>query len=527
MQSPSRDKPVVLDEYMQKHDLSIHKFFTLRVQLNRSSQWAEYIFTGNRRWFLQIENYSAEEAKQFNSQFGFEEFEDETSAEETKKVPVSQQIIRGMLLGMTVEFDKLPHSNLKFHVYTPPPPAPSPSVLSETAAQCPAHDSPESELESESATHKCLFMVSMNNLDGNVAVLFQSESVTGDSEQTPDPTASKTNRFVKVNEMFVWESELSGSGRYSIEVGNLHTNSNLKLQSICFDSPDKSLLDQIIELTQTFQRPFISDNKLIFSQTDLDYFSKHFERFKAEAESPLSGDSELDGIEQPQADLQVSVWFLTGLVHKSLAADEPQAEENPRWPSSNRLNSSDKFLFLRVYELERVFGAKLNTLYEFERVRRFTSQMKPFFTGETQLLGEFYSVRSGRKLQLQHLGCFALKTMLDLSHSRVRRHFGVYSPTRKDHSIRAESSGANGRRQLGRGCLRVAGGAGGDELRVAVHAEEAESGRQADQNVHDDLRGAESGDRAGGRHIALFFPVSAQNSGESADSEEAAADAQK
>lgn len=177
MNSPSKEKPVFLKNYEEEHNLNIDKFFTLRVQQSRNSELADKIYTKNRKWFLQVESYSVEEAKQFNSQFGFEEFEDESSTGEAKKVPVFQQIIRGMLLGMTVEFDKLSHSNLKFHVYSPPEPAESPV----SATEKPVQGFQKSAAEPRLSAHKCLFAVTINNLEGNVAVLFKR--VPDDSSQ--------------------------------------------------------------------------------------------------------------------------------------------------------------------------------------------------------------------------------------------------------------------------------------------------------------------------------------------------------
>lgn len=160
---------------MEDHGVSFAKVLRLRVQLSLGSQWKAQVHTQNSRWFVAVERYSPEAAKAFNSQFGFEEFEGARASpgEEAKKVPASQQIVRALALGVSADFDKLLHSNLRLHVHVPPKHVPDtdpearPESLLEGEQQAPAVEQP-------GAGHKCLFALTASNLEGNVVGLFKS-----------------------------------------------------------------------------------------------------------------------------------------------------------------------------------------------------------------------------------------------------------------------------------------------------------------------------------------------------------------
>lgn len=417
--SPSQSSvPLFLEEYILANELKLSKFFTVKIVFSETVQ-KKSTYTENSRWFVQVENYSAKEVLEVNTQFGFEE-----PLVDSDQVPVFKQIVKGVVLGLPVRIEKATHSNLRFHVYAPSKFEPFSEFISNE------QEPDQLDASDQMQTHKCLVAFSTSDLDGNVTVLLKKKRITPEDESAQ----LHTSRFVKVNQAFLWETTFSEDVQVFIEIGNLKINSSIQLDFLCFENTSLSLLTQLLELTQKLQPFTISENILHFDKSDQEFYSKIYEQIRYQSSS--SEITEPDELALETNSFLVEDWFLLGLVnwHLSQAADTAPIVSLVLPQFRNLLNLKDDLLTLSIYQLKKVFGSKWNFLYDFESILDYTRQQVPFLSEDTRLIGETPTVHDQMDLHLDYLGAFALELSVDLSHSSIDAHFKLYSPIAKDYS---------------------------------------------------------------------------------------------
>jgi hypothetical protein len=132
---------------------------------------------------------------------------------------------------------------------------------------------------------------------------------------------------------------------------------------------------------------------------------------------------------------KIDNWYLLGLFHKTIGEkqEKPKTFKHLLTVFMNQLNIEDRFISLFLYKLKKVFGTKLNSFYDFESRQNNSKEQHVFSSDEVEFIGEYRDVFMDMHFEYDHLGAFALKLMLDLSHSKIYNYIQGYLPIKKDY----------------------------------------------------------------------------------------------